>query len=93
MHFQGSGSREALIALWKGTDAGTLVGSTVTVLHHRLRLSLPSAAVVHEMCLQVPFTPKPDPACLTGKDVLWKDTEVDKKTSQKVFFPSVLGQF
>lgn len=70
MQFQGPGSREAFVALREGTNTGSLVGSVITVLHHRLRFPLTPAAVVHEMRLQVPLTPEPDSTCLTGEDVL-----------------------
>lgn len=75
VHFQGPCSREALVALWEGADTGGLMGSVVVLLHDCLWLSLPPAAVVHQMGLQVPLTPKPDSARLAGEDVLWKDTE------------------
>lgn len=71
MHFQGPCSREALAALWKGADAGCLVCIGVTLLHDGLRLTLSPAAVVHQMGLEVPLAPEPDPTSFARKDVLW----------------------
>lgn len=51
------------------------MGSGVVVLHDCLRLSLPPAAIVHQMGLQVPLASKPDSTRLAGEDVLWRDTE------------------
>lgn len=51
------------------------MGSGVILLHDCLWLSLPPAAIVHQMGLQVPLAPKPDSTCLAGEDVLWMDTE------------------
>lgn len=78
MHFQGSGSGEALVALREGADTGCLVGTVVVLLHRRLWLPLSPAAVVHQMGLQVPLAPKPDSTSLAGEDVLWRDEEGDK---------------
>lgn len=78
MHFQGSGSGEALVALWEWADTGGLMGSGVVFLHDRLWLPLSPAAIVHQMGLQVPLTSKPDSTCLAGEDVLWRDKERDK---------------
>lgn len=78
MHFQGPGSREALVALWEGADTRGLVGSIFVLLHDRLWFPLPPAAVVHEMGLQVPFASKPYSTCFAGEDVLWRDTGCDK---------------
>lgn len=78
MHFQGPGSREALVALWEGTDTRGLMGSGVVVLHYRLWLPLSPTAIVHQMGLQVPLTPKPDPTRLAGENVLWRETERNK---------------
>lgn len=71
MHFQGPRSGEALVTLWKRADAGGLVGTGVALLHDGLRLALPPAAVVHQMGLEVPLAPEPDPTSFAGKDVLW----------------------
>ena len=72
MHLQGPRSREALVALGEGAEVGGLVGAVVVVLRGRLRLPLPAAAVVHEVGLQVPLAPVPDPTRLAGEDVLWR---------------------
>lgn len=73
MHFQRPGSREALVALWEGAGTGGVVGTSVIFLHDRVWLPLSPAAVVHQMGLQVPLAPKPDPTSLTRKYVLWGD--------------------
>jgi len=78
VYFQGPGSREGLGALWEGAQTGGLVGAAVVFLHHRLWLPLSPAAIVHQMGLQVPLAPEPDPTCLAGEDVLWRDKERDK---------------
>lgn len=78
VHFQSSGSREALVALRERADTGGLVGGGVTFLHDGLWLPLPPAAVVHQMGVQVPLTPEPDSASFAGKDVLWRDRGGDK---------------
>lgn len=92
MHFQGPGSREALAALWEGAGAGRLVGPGVAVLHHRLRLPLPPAAVVHQMRLQVPLAPKPDPARLAGEDVLCGDADKGDVLSGHLLYFYVYAQ-
>lgn len=94
MHFQRPGPREALVALREGTHAGRLMGPVVAVLHHRLWLPLPPAAVVHEMGLQVPLAAKPDSTRLAREDVLWRDTGKGTKgtryqgmSSTSIFMP------
>lgn len=79
VHFQRPGSREALVALWEGAHTGGLMGTGVVFLHDRLRLPLSPAAVVHQMGLQVPLAPKPDPTRLAGEDVLWRGTKEGDK--------------
>lgn len=72
--FQGAGAGAALVALWEGADAFVGVGLLGLVLRRRRgggRLLLSAGAVVHEVGLEVPLAPIPDPTVLTGEDVLW----------------------
>ena len=89
MHFQGPGSREALVALREGAHTGGLVGTGVVLLHDRLRLPLSPAAVVHQMVLQVPLAPKPDPTRLAGEDVLWRGDKGDTISGYVQYFQNV----
>lgn len=52
-------------------------------LGSQLAFSRLPAAVVHEVSLQVPLTPEPDPTRLTRKDVFYERKE-EKKHSKSV---------
>lgn len=70
VHFQGTRSTEALVALWERTDAGGLMGVHFILLRYAVRVPLPTTAVVHQVSLQVPLTSEPDSTSLTREDVL-----------------------
>lgn len=70
VHFQGTRSAEALVALWERTDAGGLMRVHFILLRYTVRVPLPPTAVVHQMSLQVSLTSEPDSTSLTREDVL-----------------------